>query len=171
MHEHHLRSLLFLIPDFFRSASDLTSQLAATRAELATLQERYDALRADRDRLAQTLAENMKKWKRFKRWIFTAKVKVPSKSDHDQISACSSSTPALQQQSAVKMLETPMTPMSSSFFISVMRGWQSANFIQSLDQLALVQSPPRPSPQVHGEAPSHRTSIYLTPRGAFFEPS
>jgi hypothetical protein len=120
-------SFFFFISDFFRSASDLTSQLAAAHAELATLQERYDALRADRDRLAQTLAENMKKWKRFKRWIFTAKVKVPSKPNHDHKRACSSSsTPALQQQSMVKMLETPMTPMSLSlpFFISVMHGWQ-----------------------------------------------
>jgi CRISPR/Cas system endoribonuclease Cas6 (RAMP superfamily) len=93
----------------------LISQLAAARAELATLQERYDALRADRDRLAQTLSENMKKWKRFKRWIFTTKVKIPSKPMHE-MRACisSSSTPVLQQQSTVKMLETPMTPMSLS---------------------------------------------------------
>jgi hypothetical protein len=94
----------------------LISQLAAARAELATLQERYDALRADRDRLAQTLAENMKKWKRFKQWIFTKKGKVPSRPKHGEMRACisSSSTPALQQQSTVKMLETPMTPMSLS---------------------------------------------------------
>jgi hypothetical protein len=109
------------VPDFYCSASDLVSQLAAARAELATLQERYDALRADRDRLARTLAENMKKWRRFKQWIFTTKVKVPSKPKHVGMRACSSSsTPASQQQSAVKMLETPMTPMSLSlpFFVS-----------------------------------------------------
>jgi hypothetical protein len=107
----------------------LTSQLVAARAELATLQERYDALRADRDRLAQTLAENMKKWKRFKRWIFTAKVKVPSKPKQD--GACSSSTPASQQQAAVKMLETPITPMSLflPFFVLKCTGDNFANFI------------------------------------------
>jgi hypothetical protein len=122
----------FFIPYFFRSASDLTSQLVDARAELATLQERYDALRADRDRLAQTLAENMKKWKRFKRWIFTAKAKVPSKPNKQYgMRACSSSTPASQRQAAVKMLETPITPMSLSlpFFILWCTGDNFANFI------------------------------------------
>ena len=115
----------------FRSASDLASQLVAARAELASLQERYDALRADRDRLAQTLAENMKKWKRFKRWIFTAKVKVPSKPKQGGMRASSSSTPASQQQVAVKMLETPITPLSLSlsFFILWCTGDNYVNFI------------------------------------------
>ncbi|KAN0123049.1 hypothetical protein V8E52_003002 [Russula decolorans] len=93
--------------------SDWTSQLVATRAELATLQERYDDLRADRDRLAQTLSERMKIWKRFKRWIFTTKVKIPPKpTEREELRpcSCSSSTPGLQQQPVIKMLETPMTP-------------------------------------------------------------
>jgi CRISPR/Cas system endoribonuclease Cas6 (RAMP superfamily) len=116
---------ILLILFYFRSDSDLTSQLVATRSELATLQERYDALHADRDRLAQTLSENMKKYKRFKRWIFTNKGKIPPKStERDEMRpySCSSSTPGLQQQSVIKMLETPMTPMSLcplSFFVSV----------------------------------------------------
>lgn len=100
---------------YFRSDSDLTSQLAATRSELATLQERYDALHADRDRLVQTLSENIKKYKRFKRWIFTNKDKIPPRpTERDEMPPCSwgSSTPGLQQQSVIKMLETPMTPMS-----------------------------------------------------------
>jgi hypothetical protein len=151
----------------------LTSQLAAARAELATLQERYDALRADRDRLAQTLAENMKKWKRFKRWIFTAKVKVPSKPKHNQMRAySSSSTPASQQQQfAVKMLETPMTPMSLSLPFLWCKSGNFANFIQNLDQPAQVQNPPRPNPQARGEAPSHRTCTSLTLRGVFYKSS
>ena len=118
MHDNWPLPVPFFIPHFFRSAPDLISQLAAARAELATLQERYDALHADRDRLAQTLAVNMKKWKRFKGWILNTKAKVPFKPKHDEMRACSSSssTPALRQQSTVKMLETPMTPMSLSLF-------------------------------------------------------
>ncbi|KAI9461078.1 hypothetical protein F5148DRAFT_1215836 [Russula earlei] len=95
-----------------KNTSDLTSQLAASRAELVNLQERYHALRADRDRLAHTLEENMKKWKRFKRWMFAEKVNVPSKEKHDKdpgITHGEGSTPASQQLSMVKMLETPMT--------------------------------------------------------------
>jgi hypothetical protein len=93
----------------------LTSQLVATRSELATLQERYDSLRADRDRLTQTLSERMKKWKRFKQWIVTNKGKIPPKpTERDEMRpySCSSSTPGLQQQSVMKMLETPITPTS-----------------------------------------------------------
>jgi len=109
---------------YFRSDSDWTSQLVATRAELATLQERYDALRADRDRLAQSLSERMKIWKRFKQWIISKKGKVPPKpTERDEMRPCNcnSSTPGLQQ-SVMKMLETPMTPTSLcllSFFVSV----------------------------------------------------
>ncbi|KAH9974510.1 hypothetical protein BJV74DRAFT_863381 [Russula compacta] len=98
------------------ATSDLASQLAVTRAELAALQDRYDALRVDRDRLAQTLEEKMKKWKRFKRWVFTMKANVPSEAECDKglgVSRAGSSTPALQQQLAVKMLETPLTPKSA----------------------------------------------------------
>jgi len=94
----------------------LTSQLATSRAELATLQERYDALLADRDRLAHTLSENMKTWKRFKKWIFIMKDKIPSGAlMHDNMRGArdSGSTPASQQQSLMKMLETPVTPKSS----------------------------------------------------------
>jgi hypothetical protein len=110
---------------YFRSDSDWTSQLVSTRAELATLQERYDDLRADRDRLAQTLEASMKKYKRFKQWIIINKGKIPPKpTERDGMPpfSCSSSTPGLQQQSVIKMLETPMTPTSLcplSFFVSV----------------------------------------------------
>ncbi len=52
-------SIIFASDDSFayrqqQEVGDRTSQLVATRAELATLQEPYDALRADRDRLDQT---------------------------------------------------------------------------------------------------------------------
>lgn len=113
---------VFLIHIYFRSDSHLTSELVATRAELATLQERYDALRADRDRLAETLSESMKKYKRFKKWIIITKGKVPPKNaDGDETRACScrSSILGLQQPSVVKMLETPMTPMSLCILVSV----------------------------------------------------
>jgi hypothetical protein len=118
-------SLPVILIFYFHSDSDLTSKLVATRAELATLQERYDALRADRDRLAQTLSDNMKKWRRFRHYIFTKKGKIPPElTEHDEMCACncSGSTPGLQQQSLIKLLETPMTPMSLcplSFFLSV----------------------------------------------------
>ena len=57
----------------------------------------------------------MRKWKRVKRWIFTTKGKIlPGSTEHDEMRphSCSSSTPGLQQQSVIKMLETPMTPTS-----------------------------------------------------------
>ena len=102
-----------------RSASDLAAQLAATRAELATLQERYDALREDRDRLAQTVVDNLKKWKRFKQWIFISKTEIPAKAMRVVLEATDvgSSTPGSQQQSAIKMLETPITPKSLSLIL------------------------------------------------------
>lgn len=114
-----------LIFIYFYSDSDWTSQLVATRAELATLQARYDDLRADRDRLAQTLSERMKIWRRFKQRMAASKGKVPPKpTERDELRPCScgSSTPGLQQQPVTKMLETPMTPTSLcplSFFVSV----------------------------------------------------
>jgi hypothetical protein len=123
--EYAWSSVSILVFIYFRSDSDWTSQLVATRAELATLQERYDDLRADRDRLAQTLSERMKIWKRFKRWIFTTKVKIPPKpTEREELRpcSCSSSTPGLQQQPVIKMLETPMTPTSLCplfFFVSM----------------------------------------------------
>jgi hypothetical protein len=124
----------------FRSDTDLTSKLIATRAELASLQERYDALHADRDRLAQTLAENMKKYKRFERYIITMKRKVPPKKPaerDDEMRACSSSTPGSQQQFVVKMLETPVTPMSlcpiSFFFLCFCAIHLLLTLIQNLD--------------------------------------
>jgi CRISPR/Cas system endoribonuclease Cas6 (RAMP superfamily) len=125
MHDLSLFLPYFSKKLLFFSDSDLTSQLVAARAELATLQGRYDALHTDRDRLAQTLSENMKKYKRFKRWIISMKDKIPPKpTEHDETCACScsTSTPGLKQQSVMKMLETPMTPMSLyplSFFVSV----------------------------------------------------
>src|SRR6266852_1380214 len=99
---------------YLSSDSDLTSKLVAARAELVTLQERYDALHADRDRLAQTLSECMKKWKRFRHYILTRKGKIPPElAEHDETCTCNCSLiPGLQQQSVIKMLETPMTPMS-----------------------------------------------------------
>jgi hypothetical protein len=119
-------SQLFTSPPFISnyptSASDLAAQLAATRAELATLQKRYDALHADRDRLVQTLETNLKKYKRFREWLEDKKP-VPSKAAHvadPEVKCASDSTPALQQHPAVKMLETPETPMSLSFLYSLM---------------------------------------------------
>ena len=107
----------------------MAAQLAATRAELATLQERYDALREDRDRLAQTLGENLKKWKRFKQWVFITKTEIPSKAMRvTDLGAkrVGSSTPGSQQKSAIKMLETPITPKSLSLILS--REFVNANF-------------------------------------------
>jgi hypothetical protein len=61
----------------------------------------------------------MKKYRRFKRWIFTTKTKVPLRTtpkDKDQVEHYGTgSTPASQQQAAIKMLETPITPKSLSF--------------------------------------------------------
>ncbi|KAH9053114.1 hypothetical protein EDB87DRAFT_1653860 [Lactarius vividus] len=87
---------------------DLTSQLVDARAELTALQARYDALRADRNRLAQMLEENMRKYKRFKRWVFNTKLKVLPKANKDR---AGSSTP--QPQATTKMLETPITHKKS----------------------------------------------------------
>jgi len=101
----------------------LAAQLAATRAELATLQNSYDALHADRDRLVQTLETNLKKYKRLRRWMFVEKERVPFKAAHvadSEVKCASDSTPAPSQQPAVKMLETPETPMSLSFLYSLM---------------------------------------------------
>lgn len=83
---------------YFRSSTDIASQLVTVRAQLAALQHRYDALHADRDRLAHELEENMRKYKRFKRWVFVTKLKVPAKA--------ATATPA------IKMLETPITHRS-----------------------------------------------------------
>jgi hypothetical protein len=60
----------------------------------------------------------MKKYRRFKRWIFTTKTTVPLKTtqkDKDQVDQYGTgSTPASQQQAAIKMLETPITSRSLS---------------------------------------------------------
>ena len=96
----------------------MAAQLAATRAELAALQERYDDLIADRDRIVQTAGKNLKKWKRFGEWIIHVKGQVPSKAAHvidSDVKRASDSAPVSRQQPAVKMLETPETPMSLSF--------------------------------------------------------
>ncbi|KAH9028408.1 hypothetical protein EDB84DRAFT_1498441 [Lactarius hengduanensis] len=92
---------------------DLASQLVDVRAELAALQVRYDALHADRNRLAQMLEENMRKYKRFKRWVFNTKLKIPPKADKDRVG---SSTPQPQSQAAAKMLETPITHKTLTFW-------------------------------------------------------
>lgn len=89
---------------------DLASQLVDVRAELAALQVRYDALHADRNRLAQMLEDNMRKYKRFKRWVFNTKLRIPPKADKDRVG---SSTPQPQSQAATKMLETPITHKKS----------------------------------------------------------
>ncbi|KAN0134620.1 hypothetical protein V8E53_007405 [Lactarius tabidus] len=87
---------------------DIASQLVTVRAELSALQDRYDALHADRDRLAHLLEENMRKYKRFKRWVFVTKLKVPPKADKGRVDA----TPLPQSQPTIKMLETPITHRS-----------------------------------------------------------
>ncbi len=59
----------------------------------------------------------MKIYKRFKQWILVMKGKVPPKAAHFTdmgVKRVGKSTPTSQQQSAVKMLETPITPMSLS---------------------------------------------------------
>jgi hypothetical protein len=66
---------------------------------------------------------NMKKYKRFKQWVFSTKVKVPSKDkarDREEQYA-SSSTQKSQKEVAVKMLETPITPKSLSLLFCDMR--------------------------------------------------
>lgn len=103
----------------FRSSLDIASQLVAVRAELAALQDRYDALHADRDRLAHRLEENMRKYKRFKRWVFTTKLGVPPKADKGRVEErVGSATPHPQPQATVKMLETPITHRSPSLTCS-----------------------------------------------------
>lgn len=93
----------------FNSSTDIASQLVTVRAQLAALQHRYDALHADRDRLAHELEENMRKYKRFKRWVFVTKLKVPAKDGAaDQVDA----TPT------IKMLETPITHRSKLPFFA-----------------------------------------------------
>jgi vacuolar-type H+-ATPase subunit D/Vma8 len=98
----------------------LAAQLAATRAELATLQKRYDALHADRDRLVQTLETNLKTYKRFRRWMVIEKERLQSKAVHvadPEVKCASDSTPVPPPPPVVKMLETPETPMSLYFFV------------------------------------------------------
>jgi hypothetical protein len=65
----------------------------------------------------------MNKYKRFKRWVFSTKVKVPPKDkarDRAEQGA-SSSTQNSQQRAAVKMLETPITPKSLSLLFCDVR--------------------------------------------------
>ncbi|KAI9452119.1 hypothetical protein BJY52DRAFT_1294656 [Lactarius psammicola] len=89
--------------DKWDDSLDIASQLVAARAELVALQDRYDALHADRNRLAHTLEENMRKYKRFKRWVFTTKLGIPPKADKDRVEERgASSTP--HPQAAIKML-------------------------------------------------------------------
>jgi hypothetical protein len=96
-----------------RSSSDIASQLVTVRAELAALQGRYDDLHADRDRLAQKLEENMRKYRRFKRWVFTRTLEIPPKGG-DRVT---NATPHPQPQ----MLETPITHKSPFSFILLER--------------------------------------------------
>ena len=95
------------------AAGDLVSQLADARAELAALQTRYDALHADRARLAQDLEDNMRKYRRFKHWVFTESCKVAKDKDKDKDSS-SSATPT------IKMLETPITHQSACVWRGVL---------------------------------------------------
>jgi len=55
----------------------------------------------------------MRKYKRFKRWVFTTKLRVPPKANKDRVA---SSTP--HPQAAIKMLETPITRKSQSLTCS-----------------------------------------------------
>jgi len=148
----------------------LASQLAATRAELANLQERYDALRADRDRLAQTLEEKMKTWKRFKRHFIVMKGGVPSKAKRDKdmrMKRIESSTPASQQQSVVKMLETPITPMSLSLPSFVWLGGNCNHRPEPRPARAGVRLSPAKSVGLGRSPLSQNRHILNTPRCAF----
>ena len=61
----------------------------------------------------------MRKYKRFKRWVFTAKLGVPPKTNKDRVEErVGSATPHPQPQAAVKMLETPITHRSLSLTCS-----------------------------------------------------
>lgn len=131
------------------SSSDIASQLITVRAELAALQRRYDDLHADRDRLAHKLEENMRKYKRFKRWVFTRTLAIPPKGG-DRVT--SAATPHPQPQ----MLETPITHKSSffaSFYLSLCESCVMTRF----QNPAQVVNAPQPnlSPPVQGGALCH----------------
>ena len=49
------------------------------------------------------------KYKRFKRWVFTVKLRIPPKADKDQVEE-----QATPHAAAIKMLETPITHKSPS---------------------------------------------------------
>ena len=63
----------------------------------------------------------MRKYKNFKRWVFTTKLKIPPKTNKDRVEE--QATPQPQPQAGVKMLETPIThkSLSLSYFFA-MRG-------------------------------------------------
>ncbi len=112
----------------------------------------------------------MKKYKRFEEYIIIKKDEIPPKRAKPKRDATraygSNSTPASQLQSAaVKMLETPMTPMSLSLSSSnsVVQPLLT-NFIQNFGR---VQNPPQPKLQVHGGALSPLTCPSSTLRGVF----
>ena len=91
---------------------DLASQLVAVRAEFAGLQDRYDSLHADRNRIVHSLEENMRKYKNFKRGVFATKLNIPPRADKDRLEE--QATPHPQPQAAIKMLETPVMHKSPS---------------------------------------------------------
>ena len=113
----------------------------------------------------------MIKYKRFKRWVFAAKVKVPPKAtpkDKDRAEQCGGSlTKASQQHVAINMLGTPITPKSLSLFLRCMSAHANPIPIQNPAQHVRVLYAPLPSIRVHGEVPSLSTSISSIPHGRF----
>jgi hypothetical protein len=86
------------------------------------------------------------KYKRFKRWVFTVKLRIPPKADKDQVEE--QVTP---HAAAIKMLETPITHKSPSLtcFIA-MRADSFQNPVRSV-------CAPHPL-LVHGGVPCHPTN-------------
>ena len=62
----------------------------------------------------------MRKYKNFKRWVFTTKLNIPPK---DKYRVKEQATPHPRQQASIKMIEAPITHKSPSFICFLaMRG-------------------------------------------------
>ena len=93
MSEHLRRPLAF--PSNISAALWIWPPNSFPSAELAALQDRYDLLHADRDRIPRLLEENTRKCKNSKRWVFTTKLNIPPK-DKDRVEE--QAVPRPQQQ-------------------------------------------------------------------------